>query len=181
MNVRNITKMIPFIIVFALVVLLLESIYKPTQSQPQTTYTDQALPKFQLRLVSDNSQFFTPKDMHGKVALLNVWATWCPACAEEHETLMMIASEYHIPIYGIVYKDDANTVKTWLQEYGNPYVMVGNDFDGNVSVDLGIYGTPETFIINKKGQIVFRYVGGIDRETWKNTLYSIILQLYKQP
>jgi cytochrome c biogenesis protein CcmG/thiol:disulfide interchange protein DsbE len=108
------------------------------------------------------------------VSLLNIWATWCHACRYEHKTLMMIKETYHVPIYGIAYKDDREAIGSWLNKRGNPYEKLGIDNTGDVVLDFGIYGTPETFLIDKAGRVLYRHVGALTDDVWRQEMLPII-------
>lgn len=132
------------------------------------------VPDFQLPDLLQSQTIFSKKELAGQIKLLNVWATWCYACGLEHDMLMKISREYHIPIYSINYKDDPEAARKLLAANGNPYVMTGIDFSGNVSIDFGVYGTPETFIISPQGKIIYRHVGAIDQKVWDEIFYPMI-------
>lgn len=134
-------------------------------------------PHFRLTDLLSPTYPFTEQNFKGQVTLLNVWASWCYACEREHPVLMEIKNHYHIPIYGITYKDDPKKTQSVLNEWGNPYSRLGNDASGEVAMDFGVYGTPETFIIDKKGNIAYRHVGAINQEIWENELLPVIQRL----
>jgi cytochrome c biogenesis protein CcmG/thiol:disulfide interchange protein DsbE len=117
------------------------------------------------------------KDFLGHTTLLNVWATWCSTCAEEHATLLELAENEHIILYGLDYKDDANAAKKWLKENGNPYQLVAFDKMGDVAIDWGVYGTPETFIIDKKGIVRYKQIGAITAEKWEQEIKPLMQKL----
>ncbi len=106
---------------------------------------------------------------NGKPVLVNVWATWCPTCFAEHQFLDELAKS-GVPIVGVDYKDGVEAAREWLHKYGNPYEAVINDDNGVLGLDLGIYGTPETFLVDGKGIIRYRWTGNLDADGWKNTL-----------
>ncbi|MDG6897740.1 thiol:disulfide interchange protein [Actinobacillus delphinicola] len=106
---------------------------------------------------------------NGKPVLVNVWATWCPTCFAEHQFLDELAKS-GVPIVGVDYKDGVEAAREWLHTYGNPYKAVINDGNGVLGLDLGIYGTPETFLVDGKGIIRYRWTGNLDADGWKNTL-----------
>lgn len=118
-------------------------------------------------LIKANQSTLTSNDLKGKVSLLNVWASWCPACQEEQIFLMQLARE-GMPIFGLNYKDTSKDAKQWLREWGNPYQVIGVDRDGKVAIDLGVYGAPETFLIDKTGVIRYRHAGILDETVWLN-------------
>lgn len=135
------------------------------------------LPNFQLpALVGESSSAFTPLIMQGQIALLNVWASWCTSCAEEQVFLLRLARE-KVAIYGLNYKDRPRDAKRWLREWGNPYRAIGIDREGKLAIDLGVYGTPETFLIDKKGIITYRHIGVVDETVWKRDFLPRIKQL----
>jgi cytochrome c biogenesis protein CcmG/thiol:disulfide interchange protein DsbE len=113
----------------------------------------------------------------GKVSLLNAWATWCVECRREHPLLVAIAQEGKVPVYGLNYKDRRPEALQWLQRLGNPYVASGFDADGRVGLDLGVYGLPETFLIDEQGMIVHKHIGPIDRDVWENEFVPVIERL----
>ncbi len=127
---------------------------------------DQALPAFALPRLDNLSQVVTNQDIEAKVKLINVWATWCKSCEQEHAFLMALAQK-NIPIIGLNYKDDSNQAKTWLERHGNPYEMTLVDADGRYAIELGVYGTPETFLVDHVGRIRYRHVGPLDANSWK--------------
>ncbi len=105
-------------------------------------------------------------DLQGRVVLVNVWATWCPTCRAEHDELIRIHRESGVPIVGINYKDDAAKARVWLARYGDPYEYNIVDRDGTLGVDLGVYGAPETFLVDASGIIVYKRVGEVNRHIW---------------
>lgn len=130
---------------------------------------DQTLPAFQLPALGQTSAALSPELMHGEAVLLHVWASWCAVCAEEQVFLLKLAAT-GVPLYGLNYKDDSDDAAYWLQTWGNPYKMVGVDLDGRVGIDLGVYGTPETFLIDRQGIIRYRHVGALNSKVWDEVL-----------
>lgn len=122
------------------------------------------LPPFDLQSLQASSKF-SAKQFVGKITLLNVWASWCSACVEEQVFLLRLSKE-GVPIFGLNYKDKPEEALRWLQEWGNPYQAIGKDVDGKVAIDLGVYGAPETFLIDAKGEIQFRYAGPLNESVW---------------
>lgn len=138
---------------------------------------NKSVPSFRLTTLQNENQFFTDKNLRGQVALLNVWATWCESCQQEHPILMEITRDYRITVYGLDYKDTRLSAKTFLQQSGNPYSLVGFDGKGNVAIDWGVYGTPETFVIDKSGIIRYKYIGPLTNDVWFNELLPLIKDL----
>ncbi len=127
---------------------------------------DQPLPTFEAASLDDPRRLITTNDLKGEVALLNVWATWCPTCRAEHEMLNGLADE-GIIIYGVNYKDEPGKARGWLATLGNPYRFNINDQAGQLGIDLGVYGAPETFLLDAEGVIRYRHVGAIDERVWR--------------
>ena len=165
---------IPFLILFSLIALLWYELFYTTPDQIPSALIGEPVPAFHIQNLYDNNAYITPKDFQGQAVLINVWATWCYACKLEMPMLLKIKNTYRIPIYGIDYKDKPDDAKKWLAKHGNPYVKTGMDTSGDAAIDLGIYGTPETFVISPQGKIVYRHVGVIDQQNWDNVLYPII-------
>ncbi len=127
------------------------------------------LPAFRIPVLGEKSEWLSAKDFAGTVILLNVWASWCSACAEEQLFLRQLQQE-GIPIYGLNYKDHPEAALEWLIEWGNPYQRIGRDLLGQTAINLGVYGAPETFLVDKLGIIRYRHVGVIDKQAWEQTL-----------
>lgn len=130
---------------------------------------DKPIPAFRLSSLSDPEKVLTHTDIKGP-AFINVWGTWCPSCQMEHPLLVELAKG-GIPIYGLNYKDDRVAANQYLQRLGNPYKDVIFDDKGDLGLDLGVYGAPETFLIDAKGIIQYRHVGDISADTWRKTLW----------
>jgi len=134
-------------------------------------------PEFSLPRLDNAQQNLSPKDMQGQVWLLNVWATWCVSCRAEHATLVNFSRNNPIPIVGLNYKDDNNDAQRWLQRLGNPYYANAVDADGRVAIDWGVYGAPETFVIDKKGIIRYKHIGPVTRQSLSEILLPLITKL----
>ena len=133
------------------------------------------VPAFNLPTLKSEQSFQTsdlkPNDLKPhdlkQFAIVHVWATWCPACRAEHPILVDLARQSKIPFYAIAYKDEAESVRSWLTNYGNPYKKVGLDEAGQVGIEWGIYGTPETFLIDNQGVIRYRHTGKLTHAIWE--------------
>ncbi len=132
------------------------------------------LPEFALATLRAPDKTLARKDLTGKVSLLNAWATWCVECRREHPVLLAIAEQGKVPIYGLNYKDQRADALQWLQRLGDPYVASAFDADGRVGLDLGVYGLPETFLIDQQGMIVYKHVGPINGEIWDIDFLRVI-------
>lgn len=106
----------------------------------------------------------------GEPTLVNVWATWCPTCYAEHEMLMKIAATGKLRIVGVNYKDDRGKALTWLSDYGDPYAFVMEDADGSLGIELGVYGAPESFLLDAAGRVVYKRVGNVDERIWQGEI-----------
>ncbi|MCW0218446.1 MAG: DsbE family thiol:disulfide interchange protein [Prosthecobacter sp.] len=157
-------RLLPFFIFAALVLLFWRGLSLDPKKLP-SVQTGKALPDFRLPALNDETQVLTPARMLGQVSLLNVWASWCSACVDEQVFLMSLAAQ-GIPIFGLNYKDEPAQAKAWLKEWGNPYQMIGSDISGKVAIDLGVYGAPETFLVDAKGIIRYRHVGTLNEASW---------------
>lgn len=140
---------------------------------------DKQLSAFSLPDLFDPQQQVKSEDMKGRVWLLNVWGTWCPECWREHEFLMYLGQQERFPIVGIDWRDDAEEAKRFLQQKGNPFIAVGIDPESVAIVDLGVYGAPETFLIDKQGVIRKKHKGALTREVWQGEFKPLIEALEK--
>lgn len=134
-------------------------------------------PKFELTELRDPESTISQEDLKGKVSLLNVWATWCVSCRAEHPILMEMADQELVEIYGLNYKDSRLDAQRWLQRYGDPYVANAFDPEGQVGIEWGVYGTPETFLIDQAGIIRYKHVGPISSEVLEQKLLPMINEL----
>ncbi len=123
-------------------------------------------PAFEAPLLENASDVRDENDLKGRPLLVNVWATWCPTCKAEHEMLMKIRATSSLEIVGVNYKDQRNQALAWLARYGNPYSFNLFDADGQIGIELGVYGAPETFLLNEQGEIVYKRVGDVNERIW---------------
>ena len=134
-------------------------------------------PAFSLARLDDPARTISTGDMAGQVWLLNVWASWCASCRVEHPVLMDFAKSQAIAMIGLDYKDQRDEGSKWLREHGNPYLVSAFDADGRVGIDYGVYGVPETFIIDKKGVIRMKFTGPLTSEAIRTRLLPLIEEL----
>lgn len=134
-------------------------------------------PAFELTQLHDANSAVRPQDMLGQVWLLNVWASWCVSCRVEHPVLMDLARMKEVPIIGLNYKDGREDGIQWLRQFGNPYSMSGWDNSGRVGIDYGVYGVPETFVIDKKGVIRMKHTGPVTPESLEQKILPLIREL----
>lgn len=159
---------LPLILFIGLGIFLAAGLQKDPSLLPSTK-VDKPLPAFSLPSLTDPARQLTNADIKGP-ALVNVWGTWCPACLIEHPLLVELAKG-GIHLYGLNYKDTRDTALSYLQQKGNPYAEVIFDEKGSLGFDLGVYGAPETFLIDAQGIIRYRHVGEISVELWRNLLW----------
>jgi len=133
-----------------------------------------AAPTFSLAKVEDPTQQIGSKDFAGRKHLVNVWATWCVECRREHEMLLSIAQENVVPVVGIDWKDDLSAAQQWLKQLGNPYSATAFDVEGRTAIDFGVYGAPETFLVDERGFIVCKHTGAITAAIWQRVLKPVI-------
>ena len=118
-----------------------------------------AAPAFELPVLHQPDKRFVPGDMRGKVWLLNVWASWCVSCREEHPVLMELSKRSVMPILGLNYKDKGEDAQRWLKQFGDPYQLSVVDADGRIGINYGVYGVPETYLIDAEGVIRYKQIG----------------------
>ena len=174
---KNYWPMIPLFIMMVLVVFFWRGLSLHPNELPSTRI-GHALPWFELPKLGDSSSKATPLDMKGHVVLLNVWASWCSACVDEQWFLLTLAQQ-GVLIYGLNYKDNDKAARHWLKKWGNPYRMVFADTTGRVAMDLGVYGAPETFLVDKTGVIRYRHVGSMTPDVWEKELLPRMVRLEK--
>ncbi len=185
--------LIPLFLFFGLVIFLAVGLQRDPREIP-SPLIDQAAPDFSLPTLTWDAPF-SPTRMQGQVWMLNVWATWCVACREEHPVLVAFANKYHVPIVGLSYKEiqpqEAESKLppeqklqlarersvVWLKRHGDPYVNSVMDLDGRVGIQYGVYGVPETYVIDKEGVIRFKHVGAVTPALLANTLLPMIEKL----
>lgn len=140
---------------------------------------DKPAPQFTLQNLHKMTDTMSNKDLLGKVWLLNVWASWCVACRQEHPYLVQMARAGDIPLYGLNYKDAPTEARKWLERHGDPYAMSFVDYEGNVGIDYGVYGVPETFVIDQKGVIRHKVIGPLSRNEISKCVRPIVKYLEK--
>ena len=134
-------------------------------------------PAFRAPQLQEEGKTIAPEEMRGKVWLLNVWASWCVSCREEHPLLVEFARQNLVPIYGLDYKDKREDALAWLANGGNPYVLSAYDREGNVGIDWGVYGVPETFVMDKQGIIRYKQIGPVTPEALRDKIIPLVKEL----
>ena len=134
-------------------------------------------PEFELPDLQDPTKTFSRADLLGQVSLVVVWASWCPSCRDEAPLRRYLAQQDSVRIVGLNYKDQSDDARRWLTVYGDPYELNGVDLDGRVGVDWGVYGAPESFLVDKKGNIRDKFIGAISRKAYEERLLPKIKEL----
>jgi cytochrome c biogenesis protein CcmG/thiol:disulfide interchange protein DsbE len=131
-------------------------------------------PAFAIESLGEPGKQVGSSDFAGKPWILNVWATWCGGCRQEHETLLAIARQNRVPILGLNWRDDRALAMRWLAELGNPYVDVAYDPEGHVAIDWGVYGAPETFLMDAQGRVVKKHIGAMTLAVWDRDFVPLL-------
>jgi cytochrome c biogenesis protein CcmG/thiol:disulfide interchange protein DsbE len=170
---------LPFVIFVVIAGFLLVGLNLNPREVP-SPLIDKPAPPFSVPQLLEPEKQFSPADMKGKVWLLNVWSSWCVTCKEEHPLLVALARQNIVPIYGLDYKDKRADGMAWLSQAGNPYVLSAVDLDGRVGIDYGVYGVPETYLIDKQGIIRYKQIGAITVQSLKEKILPMIKELQKK-
>ena len=128
---------------------------------------DKPAPEYELPRVKDPMSTVGSADYSGQLVLVNIWATWCVGCRQEHDFLVQLAGRREIPVYGIDWRDQREEALKWLDRLGDPYVASAYDEDGRVGIDWGVYGAPETFLVSSSGNVLYKHIGPLDEASWQ--------------
>jgi cytochrome c biogenesis protein CcmG/thiol:disulfide interchange protein DsbE len=137
---------------------------------------DQPAPEFALPPLESDQRGFSSADLQGHVSLVNTFASWCAPCRSEHPVLNALAQTKRVPIYGINYKDKTDNARAWISELGNPYTKIGAD-DGRVGIEWGVYGVPETFLVDSEGRVRYKHVGPLTPADVEHTILPLVARL----
>lgn len=170
--------LLPLAIFFGLVGFLWKGLSLNPREIPSALLNKPA-PAFSLPQLHDPEKQLSLADMKGRVWLLNVWGSWCVSCRYEHPQLNALAKQSVVPIVGLNWKDRPEDARAWLVKFGNPYQVSVSDLEGRVAINFGVYGAPETFVIDKAGMIRFKFTGPISEELVRDTLVPLIRDLNK--
>jgi cytochrome c biogenesis protein CcmG/thiol:disulfide interchange protein DsbE len=168
--------LIPLAAFFALAVVLAVGLKRDPREVP-SPLIDKPAPKFALARLDDATKTVRLDDLRGKAFILNVWASWCVACREEHPVLLEFAKKRAVPIYGLNYKDTRSDAAGWLANFGNPYDASFFDEEGRVGLDFGVYGVPETFVIDGNGVIRMKHIGPLTPEVLADKIEPLLKKL----
>jgi len=164
---------IPAVLAIALGIVLFAGIGKdPTHLE--SALIGKPVPVFELADLQEPDTIHRDDVFVGEVSLLNVWGTWCPACRDEHDDLVWLARDEGVRIVGLNYKDNRDLALEWLDSLGNPYALSLYDPQGRLGFDLGVYGAPETYVIDADGIVRFRHVGVVTPQVWQQTLQPLV-------
>ena len=173
---RFVRYLMPLAVFLALAGLLYKGLSLDPRKVP-SPLIDKPAPAFSLTRLKQPQATLGSEDLKGKVSLFNVWATWCVACRSEHPVLMQLAESGRVAIYGLNYKDDREEAKRWLVRYGDPYIANAFDGDGRVGIDWGVYGTPETFIVDQQGIIRHKHIGPLTVDVVRDEILPLVEKL----
>jgi cytochrome c biogenesis protein CcmG/thiol:disulfide interchange protein DsbE len=169
-----------FLIPLGVFVVLLAFLFVGLRLDPRevpSPLINKPAPAFELPRLHEPEKTLSQKDLLGKVWLLNVWASWCVSCRQEHPLLVEFSRRNVVPIYGLNYKDAPKDALAWLKQFGDPYTSSIQDRDGRVGIDFGVYGVPETFVIDKKGVIRYKQIGPITTEALNGKILPLLKEL----
>ncbi len=162
------------LLIFALLIAVFVVGLGRDPSQLPSPLLEKPAPQFDLPSLLDPEQRVTTQDLRGEVALVNVWATWCAGCRQEHDFLLQLAKADVLPIYGLNWRDNGPEARRWLQQLGDPYLATAYDQDGRVGIDWGVYGAPETFLIAADGTILYKQLGPLSWGLWEQNFVPLL-------
>lgn len=165
---------LPLVIFAVLSVFLIMGIGKDPTRIP-SPLLDKPVPAFALQTLDVPAQSVTDADLRGQPALLNVWGSWCVNCRREHGFLTEVAED--LPVFGLNWNDEPEAARQWLRDLGDPYAFSAYDAEGRVAIDLGVYGAPETFLLDGNGRIVYKHVGELNPTVWQEEFVPRLAQL----
>ncbi len=164
---NQLLRFLPFALFILLSVLFWRGLALDPQHLP-SQQINQLIPSFRLPALEEQAEPLRSKALRGQVSLLTIWASWCDSCQTEQAFLLQLAATYPIAMFGINYKDDAESARAWLKQFGNPFRQIGQDSKGRLAIELGVYGVPETFLIDAAGRIRYRHTGALTVDAWQH-------------
>ena len=173
---KSVRYLAPLIVFAALVALLVFGLGNDPRKVP-SPLVGKSAPEFTLPELTDPGRSVSTADLKGQISLVNVWASWCTSCRAEHQALMALSDNPDFQIVGLNWKDDAQDALAVLRLTGNPYDMNGYDPENTVGIDWGVYGAPETFVVDREGVIRYKHIGPIDGKVWTETLEPLVAEL----
>ena len=178
------TRYLRYLVPLAIFMVLVAFLYRGLSLDPKrvpSPLVGKPMPAFSLPRLQDPAATLSDTDLKGKVSILNIWATWCVSCRAEHKVLLLLANSNKVDIYGLNYKDERDKAKQWLVQLGDPYVANAFDADGRTGIDWGVYGAPETFIMDREGIIRHKHIGPLSIDALNNEILPIIAELQATP
>lgn len=179
MRRRNVLAFLPLTVAAMLAVVLAWGLTRDPGNLP-STLIGKSVPGFALPPVRGRTLGLSSTDLKGEVSLVNVFASWCVACREEHPLFMTLAAQGTVPLHGLNYKDQPDDAAKWLDSLGDPYTRTGADISGRVAIDWGVYGVPETFVIGADGRIAYKHIGPVSEEALNGTILPLVEELRRQ-
>lgn len=173
---RGLSMALPLSVFVGITILLAIGLTMDPKEVP-SPLIDKPAPKFDLPPVQGRRLGLASSNLEGEVSLVNVFASWCVACRQEHPLLMELSRRNLVPIHGLNYKDQPDDAAGWLDALGDPYTRTGADLDGRVGIDWGVYGVPETFVIDKNGNIAYKHIGPISQQDWEAKIRPLVEKL----
>jgi cytochrome c biogenesis protein CcmG/thiol:disulfide interchange protein DsbE len=169
------------LVVFALLILVLMNGLGKDPSRLPSPLLDKPAPQFELPSLTDPTKTVGSANYANEMAVINVWATWCVGCRQEHGFLMQLAETGSIPIYGLNWRDNRSEAQRFLQQLGDPYIDSAFDEDGRVGIDWGVYGAPETFLVGADGTVLYKQLGPLSWGLWQQNFVPLIEAARAQP
>lgn len=175
-GLRRLAVFLPAMIFAGLAVLLGWGLTRNASDIP-SVLINKPVPVFSLAPVQGRALGLSSGDLRGEVSLVNVFASWCLACREEHPVLLQLAASGTVPLHGLNYKDKPDDASRWLDTMGDPYTRTGADLTGRVAIDWGVYGVPETFVVSADGLIAYKHIGAVTDEALQKTILPLVERL----
>lgn len=176
MTVRRILYLLPLLVFLGVSVYFAVGLNLNPRDIP-SALIDKPVPPIDLPPLLESQPGLATSDFGGEVVVVNVFASWCIPCRVEHPLISRLAEEEGVPVFGLNWKDNKTDAIAWLNKLGNPYKRIGHDLDGRAGIDLGVYGVPESYVIDKKGRIRFKQIGPLSPDTLKNEFLPVIREL----
>lgn len=179
MRRRNVLAFLPLTVAAMLALVLAWGLTRDPSDLP-STLIGKPVPDFTLPPVKGRTLGLSSADLKSEVSLVNVFASWCVACREEHPLFMRLAAQGTVPLHGLNYKDQPDDAEKWLDSLGDPYARTGADISGRVAIDWGVYGVPETFVIGADGRVAYKHIGPVSEEALTGTILPLVEELRRQ-
>ena len=173
---RRLLLVLPVVLFLGLAALLYAGLFRDPRLVPSPLIGKPA-PEFELPPVQGRELGLARSDLEGDVTLVNVFASWCVACRDEHPLLVALKRRGTVPVHGLNYKDEPDDAERWLNAFGDPYTRTGADVDGRVGIEWGVYGVPETFVIDRDGNIAYKHIGPITERSLRETILPLVQKL----